>query len=794
MKKVLCLVLAVAMALSLGVTAMASFTSPAGLAGGSGFITVAWNDNASWQWTHTTNVAAGLDPATTGTPSGPIAALSTAGAPWVTQSSLMTQQTGAAGTTVGFLEDFQANFGLTLENNIHGLLRRFEVPQAAITDELTNNRTSFTSVHTAAGSGLDAMGPVMVYHLPNGPFWFGASGGTTDLIAQPNPDNFDDVEALRGNRPGRMTFYVDFTGTGPGTRPSGLQGSAGSANPLGVYYPLSDVPSWFTNYSAWLAPSPRQGSTTEHVLTLDFQIDWAEWLRVGGQPQVSLRLGAEAPLSQIVVDIDFLFGEVLRTIWAGTDPSRNRAQNQSVTIAQNFGNTAAAVTAWNALPAGESLNIASISRVQGNAAVDPRSATGSMRIESPNTGATRVVTFQVLSLVGSGNIYDPVFTVHRARPTTGVGSWQVQLTGWRVIPGGQAEVLPPVGQVPNTWRIDGLSASGEMRIQNALNTIINMTGDDTDWAWLQPADFTWRIPNAEIPDVTSNTGFATGRNWETYADVLLYRHASGGTTASSVLARSEALRNIHFERVDLRTTRTVNFARAIRDVDFQWHSDSGRMGIRIRTPEFMALVGTTTVEFDMNMSVTAGSNRHLGRVTLDVANNRVYVYENQEFIDPNRREYLRAEDTIRDIDVYAGEGVTFRRNITRGQSIYVQAQLATHDAWQEYFQRHAELVDVIVIHHYGMAHAASQVSIERAGTYFVFNADRDLIGTTAETDLPFSEVYFLTTAIIDLGGATAPAEPPAGDDSGELGDPNVPVTGGDGGASNNVNFNPGTGR
>jgi len=228
----------------------------------------------------------------------------------------------------------------------------------------------------------------------------------------------------------------------------------------------------------------------------------------------------------------------------------------------------------------------------------------------------------------------------------------------------------------------------------------------------------------------------------------------------------------------------------IRDVELHW-SNNPNMAIRIRTPIYMARVGVTNVSFDLHFAFTGRERAEIGSVQLQIGNDRVYIYEGQQFIDPTRTEYIRASDTIRNLNIYAGAGVTVTRNITRDTSIYVQAEIATHYAWDVLFQQHSELVDIILMHESGMQHAQSTVSIDRPRTYFVYDSERRLIGTTDDTDLPFSPVYYLAVAMIEIAGDIIPEDPASWDP--DLFEP-TPGLGGDGGGTGNVNYNPRTSR
>jgi len=347
-------------------------------------------------------------------------------------------------------------------------------------------------------------------------------------------------------------------------------------------------------------------------------------------------------------------------------------------------------------------------------------------------------------------------------------------------------VVTATQQLPNTWRVDGISNNGQGRLSRLLSDIQEMTGDASVRIRLVPSDFVWRIPTREFYGQPANaSGFTSNVEWANAAELI-------GSGAFATYDTYAALRNVHFDRVNLRTNRAVNMSGTIYDVDFHWHSADQNMAIRIRTVEFMVRTGTTTVEFDINAQISGGSSRNIGRAIIDVANTRVYVYEGDDSIAPSRTEYLHGGEHVRGIEIYAGVGVYFTRNITARHSIYVQASLVTHDAWDELFQRHAELVDVIKVWETGMLHAASQVRIDRSNTYFVYDSEFRLIGTTADNNLPFSPYYFLTTAQVNLGGTVLPEVP--GPEIITPEDPSIPPTGGDGGANNNANMNPGTGR
>jgi hypothetical protein len=348
-------------------------------------------------------------------------------------------------------------------------------------------------------------------------------------------------------------------------------------------------------------------------------------------------------------------------------------------------------------------------------------------------------------------------------------------------------------QLPTTWRIDGMYEGSDLNDRIALAIAAaggRLTGDSTLNVPTFPNDFTWRVPNPAGGGATSNLPFAQAVMHTNLPDL------------QALSTTSQAMRAIHDERANLRTTRTSGMTGTIRDIGF--HYSNNNLNVRIRTPIYMIRTGNTDVNFDLNIAVTGAANRLIGTVNLVVGNDRVELFDNQEFIDPARTEYLRAEETIRSLEIYAGEGVYFRRNLTSGQSIYVQAELRTdHEPELErLFNLNAHLVDVIDIHHTGMNVLGVSARLTGNSVLYVWNAQGQPLGTTGTwIQNGFSTRYFLTSTNqpLNLGGLVP--QPPSGeapaDDNGTGADwDGNPPMGGDGGASGNVNvnFNPGTGR
>ncbi|MCL2580147.1 MAG: hypothetical protein FWE32_09000 [Oscillospiraceae bacterium] len=343
--------------------------------------------------------------------------------------------------------------------------------------------------------------------------------------------------------------------------------------------------------------------------------------------------------------------------------------------------------------------------------------------------------------------------------------------------------------IPSNWTVDGLTLNGEIAIEAALAATSNfsITGDDNQiLAVLRPDWFTWRVPANAL--VQGANGWETEVLWNTLANA----NANNVNAATGVSLTS--LRSTHFNRASLRTTRTVGFSNAVRDVRLLFTNNQAR--IQIRSVEFLTITGDRDVEFDLSLAITGSSTARMGRAWGTIANEEIEVWDDQEFIDPTHQQFITADGTVRNLEIYAGNNMSVRRNITSGQELYIATELATHDdVFSDLFREHADLIDIIRVHtSTGWGAAGITVSFDTSDTLFVFGGpQRQLLGTTDDNNLPMSNYYFLARSLINLGGAADGGTDAPVEDNNDSDFDGVPGTGGDV-APPNANFNPGTGR
>ncbi|MCL2579489.1 MAG: hypothetical protein FWE32_05595 [Oscillospiraceae bacterium] len=426
-----------------------------------------------------------------------------------------------------------------------------------------------------------------------------------------------------------------------------------------------------------------------------------------------------------------------------------------------------------------SFNITGLAGATGSGALPVTGAPANVVVAATLTGTTVAVTVTDNRTSGNAITFDVKI---------GAGSIYARIT------------LPAVvaaTNIPSNWTVDGLSNFGEIEIERQLTnnsgmTILGDSGTGADGnavlAFLQPDYFLWRVPNTALT-TQSGSGWTGGLTW---ADLQAQTIASITPPAGN---SQTVLRSAHFNRAQLRTTRTVGFSNVVRDVRFHFHNNNTTR-IQVRSVEFLTRTGDNDVEFDLSLAVTGASTARMGRAWLTVANEEIEVWDDQEFIDPSHQQFITADGTIRGLEIYAGNNMYVTRNITSGQELYIATELATHDdVFTELFREHRDLIDVIRVHtSTGWGAAGIDVRFDVADTLFVFGGpNRALLGTTDDRSLPMSEYYFLARSLINLGGAADGGTDAPVEDNNDDGFDGVPGTGGDV-APPNANFNPGTGR
>lgn len=182
-----------------------------------------------------------------------------------------------------------------------------------------------------------------------------------------------------------------------------------------------------------------------------------------------------------------------------------------------------------------------------------------------------------------------------------------------------------------------------------------------------------------------------------------------------------------------------------------------------------------------------------------VTNEEEIVDEGQETAMGGTGKYLKADATVRGLEIETDGTLFFTTNMSSGAKLFVAVTTDLSSADEELILKFAELDSIYTVHQNGLRAASTTAEfVDMDATYHVYDADFNYIGTTDDKKLPYSGKYYLTTKKIDLGGTevTEPVEPePTPDPTTPTPDPEVPGTGGDDGAEapSNPTFNPNTG-
>ena len=334
------------------------------------------------------------------------------------------------------------------------------------------------------------------------------------------------------------------------------------------------------------------------------------------------------------------------------------------------------------------------------------------------------------------------------------------------------------------------------RMQSAEWRIVGINANDPGWdasAWGAHADdnAAWNALRAD--QVTRLRLTPSMFQWEQRVPGTNRWDTPTTNNANMIVTRTIA------EEVTFSMVRTRNTATALQSPDIWVRTANGQAYLRMRTIDVINRTGTRDGHFDLRAQTRhgTGSTQRTAIVlstdfTYGTERSWVYDGDGTFYRGNDLTQYIRAGETIRNVEIYAGAGVYVRTHMARNQNVYVHATVAMSPAAEELFLRHAALDTIITMYNVGLNRPAVTVDLTSFGTnsFFVFNAAGTFIGTTADPRLPWSDVFYLTTEMIDLGIGVGDVEEPAYEGF----EPAVPGGGAPEAAEVNVNFNPGTGR
>lgn len=332
-----------------------------------------------------------------------------------------------------------------------------------------------------------------------------------------------------------------------------------------------------------------------------------------------------------------------------------------------------------------------------------------------------------------------------------------RVTGGNTSTGGGTTT--PAGSIPTGLEIAGISDNWTKYLvwtAADLSTYCTVEEGLTTKAPLVAGMFIWE-------DKDGNVVSPVGKDWE-----------------------KKTVRSSQLKNVDVRKTNPVANNGTVKSAKI-----SGT-DLEIKTVDYFLKCGKTDVAFDLALTYKSKSSDDKFRANFTIANAKVLLEDGQETVETTDPIYVQADVSLRNVEMYLGEGLYVTKSFGKDQKAYAHVSLELSAGDEQLFMKYPELSDVYTLYTVGVDSANVKVRFDTPETYFVYDKNFAIIGTTADKNLPFSDKYYLTTKKVDLAGdadveePTSEAKPPVDTDNTN--------TGGGAVVGGSNNYNPNTGR
>ena len=286
------------------------------------------------------------------------------------------------------------------------------------------------------------------------------------------------------------------------------------------------------------------------------------------------------------------------------------------------------------------------------------------------------------------------------------------------------------------------------------------------------------IPNAKVDDYVNlfNHMFYTGQEM---ADLNMVNAA--GLNLSQQVLTAQSIRDL---KLTIRTS-TRGGSQAIDSVAL----DNRKGYVKIKYAR--ELVKTDGVDFELTVyAVLDGRRQDDYSITFigTVENEVTEVFGDYDSVDTSSGQVAEAMEFNSKIEVDLGNGVVIHTKMFKGKKYY---GTATRDADEDadiVFKKYPDVDNVVILKTVGLNSTGDVVKLDvDYSDYYVYDKDMNYIGQSNQM-LPYSTRYYLANRKLDVTDDSDAEEGDAPEESG-----GNPETGGDGGAANNANANPGTG-
>lgn len=173
------------------------------------------------------------------------------------------------------------------------------------------------------------------------------------------------------------------------------------------------------------------------------------------------------------------------------------------------------------------------------------------------------------------------------------------------------------------------------------------------------------------------------------------------------------------------------------------------------------------------------------QITGTLKNEIIEVDEGEDEVNLSEGAVAEAIAYIKNITVDTGNGLYINTKMFEDRKYYAKSTQDITAADDAVVSQYTEIDTIYTLYSVNMSSAGNTVYFDIDDTYYVYNAEGQYLGTTADKNLPFSSKYYLAVSKIDMTGDIEPGdEVPVDPDSPDMGGDDVPA---------NANDNPGTG-
>lgn len=223
--------------------------------------------------------------------------------------------------------------------------------------------------------------------------------------------------------------------------------------------------------------------------------------------------------------------------------------------------------------------------------------------------------------------------------------------------------------------------------------------------------------------------------------------------------------NIKAGKVDVRILKSKN-SDVVDSAEIRY--DNGNAYLQVFFVE--DFVSTKSKDFEVDVVLTV-NKKYIKDTALTISgtieNEIVDVYEDDDYVDLSGGQVADAQDSVKNIDIEIGDGVTVHARMSKGKLYYGVATMDLSSSDEDTIDKYPEIEYVITLNTIGLNSSSNTVSLDYGSKLHVYNSNMEYLGTTDEK-LPYSTKYYLSTRELTVDGSS-------GDGSGSGGSTQLPV-------------------